>query len=132
MMERQAYPSRFTAKGDAEAPYDVAGWTLPLQMGVRSVEVAGRFPVEAERLDRVEPIRGAILGAGDPRSFALRHPANDDFLVLNALLAAGVEVLIGPSLPGVLEFAADAKSKAVLDRVLPTVSSQVTGSSRAL
>ena len=31
---RQVYPKRLLPNGDAEAPYDVAGWTLPLQMGV--------------------------------------------------------------------------------------------------
>ena len=35
LFERQTYPDRRTATGEAERPYDVAGWTLPLQMGVR-------------------------------------------------------------------------------------------------
>jgi len=30
----QVYPDRRTAQGEAERPYDVAGWTLPLMMGV--------------------------------------------------------------------------------------------------
>ena len=30
----QIYPNRLTPQGEAERPYDVAGWTLPLQMGV--------------------------------------------------------------------------------------------------
>ncbi len=34
LFERQTYPERLNAKGEAEVPYDVAGWTLPLQMGV--------------------------------------------------------------------------------------------------
>jgi hypothetical protein len=34
LFERQEYPQRLLPNGDAEAPYDVAGWTLPLQMGV--------------------------------------------------------------------------------------------------
>jgi hypothetical protein len=34
LFERQVYPNRVNANGEAEAPYDVAGWTLPLQMGV--------------------------------------------------------------------------------------------------
>ncbi|HEY0378554.1 MAG TPA: M14 metallopeptidase family protein [Pyrinomonadaceae bacterium] len=32
----QAYPERLTPEGEAERPYDVAGWTLPLQMGVET------------------------------------------------------------------------------------------------
>ncbi len=34
LFEKQIYPERLNAKGEAEVPYDVAGWTLPLQMGV--------------------------------------------------------------------------------------------------
>ena len=34
LFEKQVYPHRLLPNGDAEAPYDVAGWTLPMQMGV--------------------------------------------------------------------------------------------------
>ena len=34
LFEKQKYPDRRLPNGDAEAPYDVAGWTLPLQMSV--------------------------------------------------------------------------------------------------
>ena len=34
LFEPQIYPNRLTGQGEAERPYDVAGWTLPLQMGV--------------------------------------------------------------------------------------------------
>ena len=34
LFEKQVYPNRLLPNGDAEAPYDVAGWTLPLQMGI--------------------------------------------------------------------------------------------------
>jgi hypothetical protein len=34
LFEKQEYPHRVNANGEAEVPYDVAGWTLPLQMGV--------------------------------------------------------------------------------------------------
>ncbi len=34
LFEKQTYPERLNSKGEAEVPYDVAGWTLPLQMGV--------------------------------------------------------------------------------------------------
>jgi hypothetical protein len=51
LFEPQVYPDRRTATGAAERPYDVAGWTLPMQMGVeakllRTVrEPAGRRPM---------------------------------------------------------------------------------------
>lgn len=39
LFERQTYPDRRTATGEAERPYDVAGWTLPMQMGVEVLPV---------------------------------------------------------------------------------------------
>jgi hypothetical protein len=34
LFEKQVYPHRLLPNGEAEVPYDVAGWTLPLQMGI--------------------------------------------------------------------------------------------------
>ena len=34
LFEPQIYPDRTTATGEAERPYDVAGWTLPMSMGI--------------------------------------------------------------------------------------------------
>src|SRR6185436_17184030 len=39
LFEPQIYPNRLTPLGEAERPYDVAGWTLPLQMGVEAPAV---------------------------------------------------------------------------------------------
>ena len=36
LFEPQVYPDRVTATGEAERPYDVAGWTLPLMMGIET------------------------------------------------------------------------------------------------
>ncbi|HEX5602970.1 MAG TPA: M14 family metallopeptidase [Pyrinomonadaceae bacterium] len=41
LFEPQIYPNRLTGQGEAERPYDVAGWTLPLQMGVEAPVVMG-------------------------------------------------------------------------------------------
>jgi Zinc carboxypeptidase len=39
LFEPQIYPNRLTPLGEAERPYDVAGWTLPLQMGLEAPAV---------------------------------------------------------------------------------------------
>jgi hypothetical protein len=36
LFEIQIYPDRLTPQGEAERPYDVAGWTLPMQMGIET------------------------------------------------------------------------------------------------
>jgi Zinc carboxypeptidase len=61
LFERQVYPNRLNANGEAEVPYDVAGWTLPLQMGV---EYAAAWQIKdlaqhKETLKRVENINQA-------------------------------------------------------------------------
>ena len=49
LFEPQIYPNRLTALGEAERPYDVAGWTLPLQMGVEAPAVITIRESEQER-----------------------------------------------------------------------------------
>ena len=49
LFEPQIYPNRLTPQGEAERPYDVAGWTLPLQMGVDAPAVTAIREAEKER-----------------------------------------------------------------------------------
>ena len=143
LMERQQYPNRLGPNGSAEPPYDVAGWTLPLQMGVKSVALGSRYSGDFEELDRIEPPRGSIVGAEAPDYLVIRNRSNDDFRVVNALLAAGVEVRrvgqpVYANVPGQeyvrevaaghsLVFRPTAEARAALDRVIPKVSSRVEG-----
>lgn len=61
LFERQVYPDRRTASGEAERPYDVAGWTLPMQMGLEALPVTAVREPESER--RLTLVRDA----GEPR-----------------------------------------------------------------
>jgi hypothetical protein len=49
LFEPQIYPDRRAPGGEAERPYDVAGWTLPMQMGVEVQAVARIQEPAAER-----------------------------------------------------------------------------------
>ena len=49
LFEPQIYPNRLTGQGEAERPYDVAGWTLPLQMGVEAPAITVIRESESER-----------------------------------------------------------------------------------
>ena len=61
LFEKQVYPKRLNAKGEAEVPYDVAGWTLPLQMGVEAMTAWNIKDLEQfqNTLKRVENINQA-------------------------------------------------------------------------
>lgn len=57
LFEPQIYPNRIGAQGEAERPYDVAGWTLPLQLGVEAPAVTAIQETYTER--RLTLIRDA-------------------------------------------------------------------------
>src|SRR5262249_40609313 len=72
MMMRQQYPE-IKASEDSKPyrPYDVTGWTLPLQMGVSVVEWKSRVaPEKMERMITVGP-SGRFEGATDARFIIL-------------------------------------------------------------
>ncbi|HET6669701.1 MAG TPA: M14 metallopeptidase family protein [Pyrinomonadaceae bacterium] len=49
LFEPQIYPNRIDGSGQVEQPYDVAGWTLPMQMGV---EAAGVMAIQEAATER--------------------------------------------------------------------------------
>ncbi|MEZ5307678.1 MAG: M14 family metallopeptidase [Pyrinomonadaceae bacterium] len=62
LFEKQTYPHRIAPNGEAEVPYDVAGWTLPLQMGIES------FPAFATDVEISGDDFPILKDAGDARS----------------------------------------------------------------
>ncbi len=70
LLEPQQYPMRVTPGQAPERPYDVTGWTLPLQMGVTTDRIARPFtPPQLERVSPVPMPKGEInttmvLGGG--------------------------------------------------------------------
>ena len=83
LFELQIYPTRLTATGEAEVPYDVAGWTLPLQMGVQTFAVTEiKEPVAERKLtlirDEAEVRRAFGLtvrqGSKSPVADPLKNP----------------------------------------------------------
>jgi hypothetical protein len=66
LLERQTYPARRLYPGGSTIPpYDVTGWTLPLQMGVSAEPVATLPDADLELLDTATVAAGAVEGAGD-------------------------------------------------------------------
>ena len=65
LFEKQIYPNRLNANGEAEVPYDVAGWTLPLQMGVETdavwnVRDADKFNRTLKRVENINQAREVL------------------------------------------------------------------------
>jgi hypothetical protein len=83
LFEPQVYPTRLTATGEAERPYDVAGWTLPMQMGVETAVISEPLTdsqrAGLKRIDQVTPPAGGMQGAG--ATYVLSHQPNASFAV---------------------------------------------------
>lgn len=94
LLEKQTYPdTRPDPNGEVKPPYDIAGWTLPMQMGVAVHMVGETIDADVRRIDGlVSPMSGSISGNA-AWGFALGRATNASFTAVNALLAAGESVL---------------------------------------
>jgi hypothetical protein len=95
LFEAQRYPElRESPNGPPIRPYDVAGWTLPMQMGVEAAVIMQ--PLGAEQraglrlLERFTPPPGGVQGSGPV--FMISHKTNASFKAINDALAAGGKV----------------------------------------
>ncbi|MCH7744830.1 MAG: peptidase M14 [Chloroflexi bacterium] len=88
LLERQRYPNRRIGgdEGEPERPYDVTGWTLPLQMGVRTIDVVTPFKAN---LSLIKPALPNHAVASSNSGYYLQNRTNHDVLALNRLLAKG-------------------------------------------
>jgi hypothetical protein len=87
LLERQTYPNlRTYPGGPPERPYDVAGWTLPLLMGVKSIEVVNPFEADLDKVDPASTLpKGSAPGS---RYLLVDRGQNNAFILVNRLLAA--------------------------------------------
>jgi hypothetical protein len=99
LFEVQQYPDlRATPASPPVLPYDVTGWTLPMQMGVEVNAVLK--PVDAEQrahLTLVEKFvapTGGVQGQGS--NITLSHDTNASFQALNEILSQGGTVSFAP------------------------------------
>jgi len=82
---------RYTPVND-RPPYDVAGWTLPLTMGVRADVADAPFSAKLVKVDSVVPVPGRIEGTGE--MFVLKNRTNAESRAIAALLGAGQSVTV--------------------------------------
>jgi hypothetical protein len=93
LFEVQRYPGALFQESNkpVDLPYDVTGWTLPLQMGVRVDAISD--PLSEDQLahlklvNEVDPPPAEVLGAGT--TFVVSHQVNNSFKLVNDVLASG-------------------------------------------
>ena len=93
MFEPQNHPNDFQYPGGPPiAPYDNAGWTLALQMGVEFDRILEGFSGPFEPIAWLaQPIPGTVTGSPSPVGYMVDH-VNAAFTAVNRILAGGGEV----------------------------------------
>jgi drug/metabolite transporter (DMT)-like permease len=91
MFEPQHYPHDLLCPGGPPVPpYDSAGWTLALQMGVQFDRVLDGFDGLFAKIDGLlSPPAGSVNGSSNPVGYLISHRMNDSFVIVNRLLEAG-------------------------------------------
>ena len=89
LLEVQRYPERRPSpESPPERPYDIAGWTLPLQMGVRTIAVVHPFEADLRVLPMLPAVQGTLDGTPEPASYLFENRTNAEALFLNHLFKA--------------------------------------------
>ena len=93
MFEPQNHPNDFQYPGGPPIPpYDNAGWTLALQMGVEFDRILDGFSGPFEPIAwMAEPLPGTVAGADSPAGYMVGH-VNEAFTAVNRVLAGAGEV----------------------------------------
>jgi hypothetical protein len=94
--EPQDHPMDFAYPGGPpKRPYDITGWTIVKQMGVKVDRVYEGFDGPFVRLPVLpleKPDAFAVKGEAGAAGYLLSHKVNDSFIVMNRLLKAGADV----------------------------------------
>ncbi len=92
LLEKQKYPDlRQYPGGPPVPPYDNAGWTLPLQMGVRCDQIDKPFDIKLVKLEAV-PVPAVSAPGAEPAFIVLDSRVNASYAVAFALLKDKAEV----------------------------------------
>jgi hypothetical protein len=94
MFEPQDHPNDFQYPGGPpNPPYDVTGYTLAFQMGVKFDRVQNAFDGPFEKVKGLQaPPVAKVTGSSRAAGYLLSHAVNDTFRLTNRLLKNGDEV----------------------------------------
>ena len=93
LLEKQTYPdTRLDPAGESKPPYDIAGWTLPMQMAVEVDLIGDAVDADASRIDGVLAVDPGEVRGNAGFGYALSHATNASVVAANQLLADGETV----------------------------------------
>jgi len=93
LLEKQVYPdTRLDPAGASKPPYDISGWTLPLQMAVTVNLVEEELDVDREPIAGLVALPGGEVNGNARWGYALGHEMNKSIEAVNTLLRNGEKV----------------------------------------
>jgi zinc carboxypeptidase len=94
MFEPQDHPHDAAYPGGPPVPpYDIAGWTLAMQMGVEYDRILDGFEGPFVKVKGLQnPLPGSIVGPARPAGYLISHRINNSFVLINRLLKADTDV----------------------------------------
>lgn len=95
LMEKQEYPDQFRYPGGPpRPPYDLAGWTLPMQMGVQVDRIENEFKASTKELQSLITIEKGEVASQAKGGYVFTCTENAAYTAVNKLLKAGHSVNI--------------------------------------
>ncbi len=93
LLEPQNYPTLLEYPGGPpDPPYDLAGWTLPIQMGVNVDRIDETFTANTEEIEGLVSVEAGTVADDPGYGYALSPKANAGVKAVNQLLEAGIPV----------------------------------------
>ncbi|MDP2957855.1 MAG: M14 family metallopeptidase [Longimicrobiales bacterium] len=94
LFEPQNHPNDFAYPGGPPIPpYDQAGWTLAMQMGVAYDRIMDGFDGPFATVQGLlDPPAATVSGPANPAGWLVSHQENNSYIVANRLLKAGADV----------------------------------------
>lgn len=141
--EPQDHPMDFAYPGGPpKRPYDITGWTIAVQMGVKFDRILEGFdgPFEPVGFELQKALPTNIAGSSSPVGYYVSHKENDAFILTNRLLKAGAEVnwlkeevtAEGKALgTGTIWVPATAQSRPIVERGAKELGLTIVGSAKA-
>src|SRR5699024_10767259 len=93
LLEKQDYPTRLLYPGGPpDTPYDLAGWTLPIQMGVTVDRIDDSFDASTKDITELVAVEESAIDGDAGYGFMISPKSNASVKAVNTLLENSAEV----------------------------------------
>ena len=90
LMEKQEYPNQYLYPGGPpKPPYDLAGWTLPMQMGVQVDRIDDTINVKTKLIEGLIPLSEGMVNGKGKVGYLFSANENAAYKAVNLLLKQG-------------------------------------------